>query len=68
MWVWESMVKNFTSFAPLGVVLVAMIGIGVAEKSGLVAAILKAIVQATPRDLLTPAIIFAGVMSSAAVD
>ena len=27
-WVWTSMVDNFTGFAPLGVVLVAMLGIG----------------------------------------
>jgi aminobenzoyl-glutamate transport protein len=33
-WVWQNLVANFTGFAPLGVVLVAMIGIGVAERSG----------------------------------
>ena len=35
-WVLRSMVKNFTDFPPLGVVLVAMLGIGLAEKSGFI--------------------------------
>ena len=67
-WVWRNLVGNFTGFAPLGVVLVAMIGIGVAERSGLVGALLKGIVLITPRSLLTPAVIFVGVMSSMALD
>ncbi|MCH2124337.1 MAG: AbgT family transporter [Pirellulaceae bacterium] len=67
-WVWSKLVTNFTGFAPLGVVLVAMIGIGVAERSGLIGALLKAIVALTPPTLLTPAIIFVGVMSSMALD
>lgn len=61
-------VSNFTSFRPLGVVLVAMIGVGVAEKSGLIAALLRVIVTAVPRSLTTAAVVFAGVMSSMAVD
>ena len=52
----------------MGVVLVAMIGIGVAERSGLVGALLKAIVLVTPQSLLTPAVVFVGVMSSMALD
>ena len=67
-WVWRNLVKNFTGFAPLGVVLVAMIGIGVAERSGLIGAMLKAVVLLTPQSLLTPAVVFAGVMSSMALD
>ena len=39
-----SMVENFTGFA-LGVVLVAMLGIGVAERTGLIAAILRQIIH-----------------------
>jgi len=61
-----SLVTNFTSFAPLGTVLVALIGIGVAEHSGLIGAALRKLVLASPRKLLTPIVVFAGVMSNMA--
>lgn len=60
--------RNFTSFAPLGTVLVAMIGIGVAEATGLVAVALKTFVNAMPRALLTATIVFAGVNANQAAD
>jgi aminobenzoyl-glutamate transport protein len=60
------MVTNFTGFAPLGTVLVALLGIGVAEGSGLIGAALRVVVLAAPRKLLTFVIVFAGVMSNAA--
>src|SRR5690606_29694966 len=60
------LVTNFTSFAPLGTVLVALIGIGVAEHSGLIGAALRQLVLAAPRFLLTPVMVFAGVMSNMA--
>jgi aminobenzoyl-glutamate transport protein len=59
-------VTNFTGFAPLGVVLVALIGIGVAEHSGLIGAALRMLVLAAPKFLLTPVLVFAGVMSNMA--
>lgn len=62
------MVGNFTAFPPLGTVLVVMLGIGVAERSGLVAAALRRIVTAVPATLLPAALVFAGVMSSLAAD
>ena len=58
------MVTNFTSFAPLGTVLVAMLGIAVAEGSGLIGAGLKLVVLSAPPRLLTLAVVFAGVMSN----
>ena len=58
------MVTNFTSFAPLGTVLVAMLGIAVAEGSGLIGAGLKLVVLSAPPRLLTMAVVFAGVMSN----
>src|SRR5690606_10465947 len=58
------MVSNFTGFAPLGTVLVAMLGIAVAEGSGLIGAGLKLVVLAAPPRLLTLAVVFAGVMSN----
>jgi len=61
-------VPNFTGFPPLGTVLVAMIGIGVAERSGLISTLLKMIVTAVPGTLLTAAVVFAGIMSSMAAD
>ena len=60
------LVTNFTSFAPLGTVLVSLIGIGVAEHSGLIGAALRQLVLAAPRFLLTPVLVFAGVMSNMA--
>lgn len=62
------MVKNFTSFAPLGTVLVAMLGFSIAEKSGLLPALLRLLVMRAPRPLLVPAILLAGVLSHTAGD
>jgi aminobenzoyl-glutamate transport protein len=67
-WILESTIVNFTGFAPLGTVLVAMLGIGVAEKSGLISTALRQLVHAAPRRLLTFVIVFAGVMSNMASD
>jgi len=61
-------VDNFTGFAPLGVVLVAMLGVGTAEGSGYVSALLKRTVEITPRGIITPVVIFLGVMSNVASD
>jgi aminobenzoyl-glutamate transport protein len=58
------MVTNFTGFAPLGTVLVALLGIGVAEGAGLIGAFLRLLVLTAPRKLLTMVIVFAGVMSN----
>jgi aminobenzoyl-glutamate transport protein len=60
------MVTNFTGFAPLGVVLVAMLGIGIAESSGLIGTGLRLLVVKSPRRLLTFVIVFAGVLSNTA--
>ena len=45
------MVHNFTGFAPLGIVIVAMLGIGVAESSGLIGAIIRLLVLSSPKGL-----------------
>jgi aminobenzoyl-glutamate transport protein len=62
----EEMVENFTGFAPLGTVLVAMLGIGVAEGSGLIGAVLRLLVLTAPKKLLTFVIVFAGILSNTA--
>lgn len=63
-----SAVKNFTSFAPLGTVLVALLGVGVAEGTGLIGTLLTKLVTSTPKRLITVVVVFAGVMSSIASD
>jgi aminobenzoyl-glutamate transport protein len=60
------MIVNFTSFAPLGTVLVSLLGIGIAEGSGLIGAVLRMIVLKSPKKLLTVVIVFAGVISNTA--
>jgi aminobenzoyl-glutamate transport protein len=67
-WVLKSMEDNFMGFAPLGVVLVGILGIGVAEKTGLIAALLKTFMLVVPRNFLTPTMVFLGVMSSIGSD
>ena len=67
-WILDHTVDNFTGFAPLGTVLVALMGIGVAEKSGLIATVLRLAVHAAPRRLLTFVVVLAGVMSNMASD
>ena len=67
-WLIRNLVPNFMDFPPLGVVLVGMLGIGVAERSGLIAAALKAFMRVVPSALLTPAMIFLGILSSLTLD
>ncbi|ABR46385.1 AbgT putative transporter [Alkaliphilus metalliredigens QYMF] len=66
--IFSEAVTNFTGFAPLGTVLVAMLGVGVAEGTGLVQAALRKLVLATPKKLITAVVIFAGIMSNVASD
>lgn len=58
----------FTSFHPLGLVLVVMLGVGVAERTGLIGVSLAALVRAVPDQLLTLTVVFAGVQASLAAD
>ncbi|WP_187261127.1 AbgT family transporter [Pontibacter beigongshangensis] len=60
------MVTNFTAFAPLGTVLVSLLGIGIAEGTGFIGAVLRLVVLSSPKRLLTFVIVFAGVMSNTA--
>ncbi len=62
------MPETFAAFPPLGLVLVVMLGIGVADKSGLISASLSAFVRSVPDAALTSALVFAGIMSSLAAD
>ena len=67
-WMLLSAVDNFIEFAPLGPVLTVMIGIGVAERTGLISMGLQVLVTKVPDQLLTATVVFAGVMSSMAAD
>lgn len=63
-----NMVKVFLGFAPLGVVLVAMLGLGVAEHTGFINAGLRRVLSVTPRQILTPMLVAVAVLSHVAVD
>jgi len=67
-WAISHMIENFINFPPLGLVLVGMLGIGIAERSGLLSALLSRSMTLMPAKLLTPTMIFVGVMSSLALD
>jgi aminobenzoyl-glutamate transport protein len=62
------MPRTFTDFPPLGLVLVVMLGIGVAERTGLIETSLRAFLAGIPGWLVTAAIVLAGLLSSVAVD
>jgi len=62
----KEMVTNFTSFAPLGTVLVAMLGIGIAESSGFIGTVLRVLVMSAPKRLLTFVIVFSAILSNTA--
>lgn len=61
-----TLVTNFTGFVPLGTVLVAMLGVGVAEGSGLLNAALRGLVLSAPKKLITVVVVFSGILSNAA--
>lgn len=61
-----NLVKNFTGFAPLGTVLVAMMGVAVAEHSGLLSATMRSMVMGASRRMVTLTVVFAGIVSNTA--
>ncbi|MEX1220889.1 MAG: AbgT family transporter [Idiomarina sp.] len=63
-----NMVNTFMGFAPLGVVLVAMLGVGVAERSGFINVAIKLMLNVTPKMLLTPVLVLVAIVSHTAVD
>lgn len=62
-WMYTNLIKNFLDFPPLGYVLVVMIGIGVAEGSGLFTTMIRALVLGAPPKMITAAIVLAGILS-----
>lgn len=63
-----SFVSNFANFSVVAVVFVAMIGVGVAEEAGLMAALIRKLVKVSPKKALTFIIVFIGILSSVATD
>ncbi|MDN7123944.1 AbgT family transporter [Pseudidiomarina sp. 1APP75-32.1] len=60
------LVTNFTGFTPLGTVLVALLGVGIAERSGLLSAAMRGLVMNAHPRVVTLAVVFAGVISNTA--
>lgn len=67
-YIFNSATTNFTGFAPLGTVLVAMLGVGVAEWSGLINTSLKKMLSGVNPRFLTAMVVFAGILSNVASD
>jgi aminobenzoyl-glutamate transport protein len=66
--VFSSFVNNFAGFAVVAVTFVAMAGVGVAEKAGLMAALIRKLVAVAPSGMIAFFIIFVGVLASVASD
>jgi aminobenzoyl-glutamate transport protein len=66
--IFTSVVPNFINFGPVGIIMVAMIGIGLAEQAGLIQAMIRKIVLVAPPSALTAIIVTLGVLSSIASD
>lgn len=62
-WIFTNIEHNFMMFPPLGLVLVIMVGIGVAEGSGLFTMLVRQLVLVAPPRFITPALIIAGILS-----
>jgi len=62
-WIYTNIITNFVLFPPLGYVLVVMVGIGVAEGSGLFNVMIRALVLGAPKRLITAAVVTAGILS-----
>ena len=68
MALFTSMTKNFINFPPLGIVIVATLGIGIAEGSGYISTALKKLLSIVPLSIVTPSVIFIGILSHVASD
>jgi aminobenzoyl-glutamate transport protein len=64
--IFKNLVKNYTSFAPLGTVLVTMLAVGVAEYSGMLTAFIRGMVLKAPGRLITFSVVLAGILSNTA--
>jgi aminobenzoyl-glutamate transport protein len=67
-WMYTNILNNFLRFPPLGYVLVVMVGIGLAEGTGLFAVMIRSLVLGAPPRLITGAVVLAGIISGLAVE
>ena len=67
-WLISHLVPNFVQFPPLGIVLVGMLGIGVAERSGFIPALLTSLANGVGERALTPTVVLLGILSSVGLD
>jgi len=67
-YLFTSFVHNFMGFTAMGIILIVMIGVGVAERSGLIASLIRRLVAASSAAALTYIIVFLGIISSIASD
>jgi aminobenzoyl-glutamate transport protein len=61
-------VQNFMDFNAVGVIIVAMLGVGVAEEAGLIRALIRKLVAVAPAKAMTYILVFIGIVSSIAAD
>lgn len=64
----ETLVPNFTGFPPLGLVLVVMLGVGLAESTGLVTTFMKTTILNAPAKIILPTILLIAVLGNTAAD
>jgi len=62
------MVDNYTGFAPLGIVMVALLGIGIAESSGLISVMIRWMIIKSPDKIITFVVVLTGILSNIASD
>ncbi|HEY3560147.1 MAG TPA: AbgT family transporter [Kribbella sp.] len=67
-YIFTTAVQNFNDFGVVAVILVAMIGVGVAEEAGLIAALIRKMVKVAPKGLITFIVVLLGGISSVASD
>jgi aminobenzoyl-glutamate transport protein len=65
---YSRLVPNFMGFTAIGLLIVAMVGVGVAEEAGLIKALIRMLVAVSPRWAMTYILAFVGIMSSIAAD
>ena len=63
-----NLVTNFTSFPPLGLVLVVMLGVGIAESTGLIGTFMKTTILKAPKKIVLPTIVLVAIVGNAAAD
>lgn len=66
--IFTGVVQNFMNFTAVGVIIVAMLGVGVAEAAGLVGALIRKLVLVAPARAMTYILVFVGIVSSIAAD